>query len=168
MDLSMFLTQQPAFVQQPQSVQLPVLPQLPADYCLLQPSQLPVQRLPLLPLLEQPRLVCERLRPRVEQRPLAVPRVSGVKTSNRKGRKAKTAAKHAAIAQKKSMTKQAKKPASKQCNPKRKGNGHFMFWQFAKSVTLQGNTRNLCNPRTVLAAEKAVARLKKALAKATA
>ena len=52
MDLSMFLTQQPAFVQQPQSVQLPVLPQLPADHCLVQPSQLPVQRLPLLPLLE--------------------------------------------------------------------------------------------------------------------
>jgi len=133
-------------VQQPELVQLPVLPQLPGDLCFLQQSQLPVQLPPPLPLLEQPRLVWQRLRPRLEQRPLAEPRVSAVQTSNRKGRKAKTAAKHAAIAEKKSMTKKAKKSASKQCNPKRKGDAHLMFWKFAKSVALQGNTRNLCNP----------------------
>jgi len=159
MNLSMFHTQSPVFVPKPPFPEQRVLPPLPADLPILEQLLLPVQ----LPLLEQPGLMGQRLR--LEHRPLVEQRVNAGQKSKRKGRKAKTAAKHAAIAKKKSMTKKAKKPAAKQ---KQGGNAHNVFLKFAKSVVLKGNKSNLCNTRMVLSAEKAVARLKKALAIATA
>ena len=156
---------QPQFLQSPLPGQ-PMLPSLAEELAMLQ--QLPLQLPERLPLLEQPMLVGQRLRQRLEQRPLMAQGVNAIQKSRRKGRKAKTAAKHMAIAKKKSMTKKAKKPASNQAKSKQWGGAHSMFLRFAKSVVLKGTTRNLCNPHTLLSAEKAVARLHKALANATA